>query len=154
MSICVQLHNWLNGKKCRVFASPFAVRLFERKSDKPKDVSTVVEPDISVICDPDKIDRIGCRGAPDLMIEIFSPSSRRHDSLTKLNLYRRAGCREYWLVDAEAGSVQSFLLENGNYFLTGFGQYDDEMKVHVLDGCTIDLSAVFPEPAPELSDEN
>ena len=114
----------------------------------------MVEPDISVICDPDKIDRIGCRGAPDLIIEIFSPSSRRHDSLTKLNLYRRAGFREYWLVDAEAGSVQSFLLENGNYFLTGFGQYDDEMKVHVLDGCTIDLSAVFPEPAPELSDEN
>jgi len=144
-----QLHNYLREKKCRVYAAPFAVRPFEKISDKPKDVNTMVEPDITVVCDPDKLDRIGCRGAPDLIIEILSPSSQQHDRLTKFNLYQRAGVREYWLVDPNLGTAQSFVLKDGYFAATGFGQYGDEMKVHVLDGCTINLSAVFPEPADE-----
>lgn len=73
--------------------APFDVRLFEQDGEAPEDVDTVVEPDISVVCDKSKIDIRGCRGVPDLVIEILSPSTQRHDQLVKLNLYQRAGGR-------------------------------------------------------------
>ena len=90
-----QLRYYLRGKKCKVYAAPFAVRLFEKSGDAPEDVDTVVEPDISVICDTSKVDKRGCKGAPDMVVEILSPSTRRHDRLTKFNLYQRAGCLLY-----------------------------------------------------------
>lgn len=140
-----QLANYLEGKQCRVYPAPFAVRLFERSGDRPEDVRTLVEPDISVVCDRDKLDEVGCKGAPDLIIEILSPSSLRHDRLTKYNLYQRAGVREYWIVDPSARSIQSFVLESGHYTAKDLGTPGDVLKVHMLDGCFIDLSKVFPE---------
>ena len=89
-----QIYAYLKGKKCKVYAAPFAVRLFEQEGDSPEDVDTVVEPDISVVCDRDKLDQHGCKGAPDMVVEILSPSTRRHDRMTKFNLYQRAGVRE------------------------------------------------------------
>ena len=94
-----QIANFLEGKKCEVYAAPFAVRLFEKDGDTPEDVDTIVEPDISVVCDHNKLDKHGCKGAPDLVMEILSPSTMRHDRFTKFNLYQRAGVREYWIVD-------------------------------------------------------
>ena len=140
-----QLANYLEGKKCRVYAAPFAVRLFERDEDSPDDVDTMVEPDLSVICDRNKIDKRGCKGAPDLVIEILSPSTRRHDRLVKLSLYQRAGVREYWIVDPDNGSVQVLTLTDG--LLLHHEDYgrEDIAKVNVLDGCFIELSKVFPE---------
>ena len=84
-----QLGNYLNGKTCEVYPAPFAVRPFERDGDFPEDVDTMVEPDITVVCDPSKLDDVGCKGAPDLVMEILSPSTQRHDKLTKFNLYQR-----------------------------------------------------------------
>ena len=104
-----QLANFLRGKGCRVYAAPFGVRLFERAEDGPEDVDTVVEPDITVVCDRDKLDDQGCKGAPDLIVEILSPSTQRRDRLTKLNLYQRAGVREYWIVNPEDRTVQVML---------------------------------------------
>jgi len=69
-----QLHEYLKGEKCKVYAAPFAVRLFEDGNDRPENVDTMVEPDISVVCDPSKLDRIGCKGAPDLIMEILAPA--------------------------------------------------------------------------------
>ena len=60
-----------------------------------------MEPDITVVCDLSKLDDIGCKGAPDLVMEILSPSTQRHDKLTKFNLYQRAGVREYWITDMD-----------------------------------------------------
>lgn len=91
--------NFLDGKQCRVYPAPFGVRLFEQNGERPEDVDTMVEPDISVVCDRGKIDKYGCKGAPDLIIEVLSPSTRRHDRLVKLNLYQRAGVQEYWMVE-------------------------------------------------------
>ena len=140
-----QLANLLRGKGCRVYAAPFGVRLFERAEDGPEDVDTVVEPDIAVICDPAKLDKYGCRGAPDMVVEILSPSTQRQDRFTKFSLYQRAGVREYWIVDPENKFVQSFWLEDGRYAVKEFGAAGDKMRVNVLEDCVIDLSEVFPE---------
>jgi len=140
-----QLHTYLLGKPCKVYHAPFSVRLFEKSGDSPKDVRTVVEPDISVVCDPGKLDDIGCKGAPDLIIEILSPASRRHDRLTKFNLYRRAGVREYWIVDPASRDVQSFVLEDGYYCAKEYGTFKDAVRVSILEGCVLDLSQVLAE---------
>lgn len=140
-----QLANYLRGKGCKVYAAPFAVRLFEKDGDRPEDVDTLVEPDIAVICDPAKLDKYGCRGAPDMVVEILSPSTQRQDRFTKFSLYQRAGVREYWIVDPENKFVQSFWLEDGRYAVKEFGAAGDKMCVNVLEDCVIDLSEIFPE---------
>ena len=140
-----QLANYLEGKKCRAIPAPFAVRLFEKDGEAPEDVNTVVEPDISIVCDSSKLDKHGCKGAPDMVVEILSPSTQRHDRLVKLGLYQRAGVREYWIVNPEDQTVQVLTLSNG--LLLPHEVYDHQgvAKVNVLDGCFIELSKVFPE---------
>jgi len=146
VELCRQLANFLEGKRCKIYPAPFGVRLFEQYGDRPESVDTVVEPDISVICDMDKLDKHGCKGAPDMVIEILSPSTRRHDRLVKLNLYQRAGVREYWIVDPDTQSVQVFL-QDGKGSLRIHEDYgaDDVAKVNVLEGCFIELCKVFSE---------
>ena len=80
------------GGDCKVYPAPFAVNLFA-------DDTTFVEPDVSVICDRDKLSDRGCEGAPDLVLEVVSPSNPRMDYISKLGLYREAGVREYWICD-------------------------------------------------------
>ena len=138
-----QLGNYLEGKKCRAIPAPFAVRLFEKDGDSPEDVDTVVEPDISIVCDASKLDKHGCKGAPDMVVEILSPSTQRHDRLVKLGLYQRAGVREYWIVDPVSKSVQVFVLEDGRYSAKDFGSAEEKVRVNVLEDCEIDLSQVF-----------
>lgn len=141
-----QLANFLEGKRCKVYPAPFGVRLFERDSDSPDTVDTVVEPDISVVCDPNKLDQYGCKGAPDLVVEILSPSTQRHDQLVKLNLYQRAGVREYWIVDPENKTVRVMVrTDNGTLQPHEVYGEKDVAKVNVLNGCFIELSKVFQE---------
>lgn len=140
-----QLREYLKDKKCEVYPAPFAVRLFEQDGDSPEDVGTMVEPDISVICDSSKLDDIGCKGAPDFIIEVLSPSTQRHDRVTKFNLYLSAGVREYWIVDPVKKDAQSFVLEDGHYAAKEFGIAGDQMKVSVLEDCILDLAQVFGE---------
>jgi Uma2 family endonuclease len=146
MALSLQLAGYLEGKTCKVYAAPFDVRLFEKDGDTPEDVDTVVVPDLCVVCDKNKLDERGCKGAPDLIIEILSPTSRRHDRLVKLELYQRAGVREYWLVNPEDKTVQVMLLdEAGNLRIHEDYGREDVAKVNVLDDCTIELSRVFGE---------
>lgn len=144
-SLFGQLYDYLKGKTCKVYPAPFGVRLFEEDGDYPEDVDTMVQPDLTVVCDPGKLDDHGCKGAPDLIIEILSRSTRRYDRMTKFELYRRAGVREYWIVDPEEKYVQVFVLDGGRYFVKGYGTDEDQMRVDVLEDCVIDLSAVFSE---------
>lgn len=140
----LQLGTYLKGKKCKVYYAPFDVRLFERKGDRPENVKTVVQPDLMVVCDTSKIDRRGIHGAPDLVIEILSDSTRRNDRLLKFNLYREAGVKEYWIIDPVDRMVSVHVLENGQYYTTVY-EPDASIPVSVLEDCTIDLSSVFPE---------
>ena len=138
-----QLYDYLKDKKCQVFAAPFAVRPFETEGEHPEDVDTMVEPDLSVICDREKLDDIGCKGAPDLVIEILSASTAKLDRHTKLRLYERAGVREYWIVDPEKQIVLVHLLEDGHYYSPMVYTGTAQVKVEVLDDCMIDLGRVF-----------
>ena len=138
-----QLGNYLDGKTCRAYPAPFAVRLFEQAGDRPEDVDTMVEPDVSIVCDPGKLDDMGCKGAPDMVAEVLSPSTQRHDRLVKYNLYQRAGVREYWIIDPENRTVQVSVLDGGRYRLAEVYTAQDVAKVNVLEGCFVELSKLF-----------
>jgi Uma2 family endonuclease len=139
------LSNFLEGKPCEVFPAPFAVRLHPSPNNRD---DTVFEPDIVVVCDPAKIDKKGCNGAPDLVMEIISPSTASYDKVAKLHHYQKAGVREYWIVEPDSKTVQVCLLDGGRYILSS---YDDTGKapVTVLPGCEVDLKAVFAEQAAD-----
>lgn len=102
----IAIGNYLKSKKgsCRVFPAPFAVKLFE-------DRKNIVEPDISVICDKEKLDDRGCNGAPDWIIEVTSPSDPQRDYGIKLFKYRTAGVREYWIVNPQKHTVMVYDFE-------------------------------------------
>jgi len=136
-----QIRTYLEGKTCKIFAAPFAVRLFPEKDDSD---TTVFEPDIVVVCDSEKLDDKGCNGAPDLVIEIISPSTAKYDRIYKFRKYQLAGVKEYWIVDPETKTVQVCLLENGRYVVSMFDE-TEKTPVSVLEGCEIDLSGVFAE---------
>jgi Uma2 family endonuclease len=142
MALSTKLNNYLEGKTCKVYAAPFAVRLFP-EADLSDD--TVVEPDIVVVCDPGKLDDRGCNGAPDLVIEILSPSTARYDRMVKFRKYREAGVREYWIADPEEKILNTYILKNGEYAAAVYGE-TESVPVTVLPGCTIDLAAVFESP--------
>ena len=121
------------GGSCKVYPAPFAVFL-------NKDDHNYVEPDISVICDPNKMNDKGCNGAPDFIIEIVSPSSQRMDYLTKLFKYRTAGVREYWIVNPLQRTVLVYSFE-GTEDSTQYS-FDDEVTVTIygdLKICITDL---------------
>ena len=131
----VQIANYMNSKDgpCEVYPAPFAVKLFE-ESDR-----TVVEPDISVICDPGKLTDRGCTGAPDWIIEIVSPGNPGHDYVRKLNLYTDAGVREYWIVNPMDRSVYVYLLEKEDKFRTTAYTFRDKIKVGIYEDLWIDF---------------
>ncbi|MFP3089950.1 Uma2 family endonuclease [Treponema sp. TIM-1] len=133
------LWQFLKDKPCEVYAAPFSVRL-NPLPDKSDD--TVVEPDLVVVCDPAKLDDRGCNGAPDLVIEILSPSNTRHDRIIKFQKYQEAGVREYWMVDPEEKSLMAYVLKNNEYMASA---YEDTavVPVTVLPGLEIDLKTIF-----------
>ena len=143
--LMLQIGGYLEGKRCEVFAAPFDVRPFEKEGDAPEDVDTVLIPDITVVCDSAKLDKYGCRGAPDMVIEILSPSSRVHDMKTKYRIYQRAGVREYWIVDPEIKIVNVFLLEDGQYNAPASYTAKARAPVSLWEGFSVDLSLVFGE---------
>jgi Uma2 family endonuclease len=134
-----QIWSYLRGKKGRVFSSGFAVRLFP-DGEKHKDRFTVA-PDIVVVLDTTKITLEGCQGAPDFIVEILSPSNKKDDLITKLDLYREAGVREYWIVDPDLHTIQVNLLKDGEYVLKMYA--GGTVPVTILPGLEVDFGAVF-----------
>lgn len=122
------------GGKCRVYTAPFGVQL-------QKGEDTVLEPDISVICDTDKLTPRGCTGAPDWIIEIVSPSNPEHDYITKLRLYYDAGVREYWIVDAQHRQVYVYDMDNDDLILNAYS-FDDTVRVGIYEDLYIDFSSL------------
>ena len=119
------------GGKCKAFAAPFAVYI--KDDDK-----NYVEPDILVVCDKDKLDNKGCHGAPDWIVEIVSPSSKRMDYYRKLTTYAEAGVREYWVIDISRRSIIVHRLEQSD--IPEIHSFSDVIKVSVLEDFEIDFS--------------
>lgn len=119
--------------ECEVFPAPFAVALLGEDNEKNH-----VEPDISVICDPNKITAKGCNGAPDFIIEIVSPGNPEHDYITKLSLYKAAGVREYWIVDPRNSTITTYYFEGGIF--AQHYTFTDTVKVNIYDDLMIDFS--------------
>ena len=143
-----QLWNFLKGERCQVFIAPFDVRLpisSKRKNDK--EIITVVQPDLCVVCDPLKIDDRGCIGAPDWIVEILSPHSSSKDLREKFDVYEEAGVKEYWVVHPQEQTLLIYTLDqNGKY--TGIRKphvRTDEVSPLTLPGLTIRLEEVFPQ---------
>jgi Uma2 family endonuclease len=140
------LSNYFHHKKCRVYAAPFDVRLYDRKKSilANQEILTVVQPDICVICNPDLLDKQGCNGAPDWIIEIVSKSTRQKDIKIKYQLYQEAGVMEYWLVFPHEQTVHQFILdENGRYQLKAMFASPDIMSAHLFPELELDLNDVF-----------
>ena len=135
----IQIRQFLKGKQCKVFLSPFDVRL---NADENDDI--VVQPDLVIVSDKAKLDKNGCNGAPDMAIEVISPSSTRMDRLIKFQKYLKYGVREYWLVDPDDKTVHACVLENGKYVVNVYAD-TDAAPVRVLEGCFINLTDVFSE---------
>lgn len=136
--------NALWKSPCKVYSAPFDVRLTRFNKLKNKEVTTVVQPDLCVICDPKKLDARGCIGAPDLVIEILSPGNSQTEMKDKFDLYEEAGVLEYWLVHPGERSVQIFQLnENGRYI--GLRPYisGDTVTTPVVPGMEVPLADVF-----------
>jgi Uma2 family endonuclease len=136
---------YLQGKPCQVYPAPFDVRLPEADEDDNL-VETVVQPDISVVCDRGKLDDAGCRGAPDLIIEILSPGTAGKDLKVKFFRYERAGVLEYWIVDPVEKTVQAYQLgQNGCYGRPTVHIHTDRPQVGIFPELEIDLAAVFAD---------
>jgi Uma2 family endonuclease len=147
MDLSRQFSTYLLGKPCRVYAAPFDVRLFAPCSGEDDESDRdIVQPDISIICDKAKRHKEGCRGAPDLAVEILSASNRSHDTLLKFNKYLEAGVREYWVIDPDDKVLQVHTLiqnDGGNRYATAVYGADAKVKVGIFDDCYINLGEVF-----------
>ena len=124
-----------NNGSCEVFPAPFAVFL---QAEDEKNNTNYLEPDISVICDKDKLNSKGCNGAPDWIIEIVSPSSRQMDYYKKLALYQGAGVREYWIVDPAREIIVVYDFPNETP--PTIYRFNDSVKVNIYEDFSIDFS--------------
>jgi Uma2 family endonuclease len=147
--LLAQFVAYLRGKPCRVYGAPFDVRLPDR-GEADEEIHTVVQPDLVVICEATKIDERGCRGAPDMAIEILSPSTGSKDQVQKLGLYERHGVREYWVVDPVTRVIRVYLLgADGKYGRDVAYPGGTAISVATVPGLKIDTGLVFGEPPEE-----
>ena len=130
------IRSYIKGKggRCKVYPD-VGVRLFE-------DAYTIAKPDVSVICDQNKLSDEGIIGAPDWVIEIVSPGNAKHDYIRKLELYTRAGVREYWIVDPRTEEVHVYNMDNG-FDMKSYG-YDEKIPAGIYEDLIIDMAALEP----------
>lgn len=135
MELSTILNTYMKSKKapCRVFHAPFDVKLF----DSPL---TIVQPDILIVCDKDKLDGKRCNGAPDFIIEIVSPGNPADDYIRKLYYYKNAGVREYWIVDPRRKTVTVNYFEKN--LLSIQYSFDSTIKVNIYDDLLISFPAI------------
>ena len=140
---------YFENKNCQVFDAPFDVRLYDRSKSlvANKDISTVVQPDICVICAKEKLDEQGCNGAPDWIIEILSKGNSKKDVKIKHALYAESGVTEYWLIYPYEEVIHQFVLndEIGQYHLHNSYAGDDVAIPYLFPDLTIDLSTLFKD---------
>jgi Uma2 family endonuclease len=138
----VAIYDHLRGRKCKVYAAPFDVRL-PGKSKNDIEVITVVQPDICVVCDETKLDSKGCIGAPDIVVEILSPSNNVVELKNKYDVYERAGVTEYWIISPQDRTFLVYTLSAGAYTPSRLMVAGDSFTSGVLPQLTISMSELF-----------
>jgi Uma2 family endonuclease len=143
-----ELYQYFHKKSCSLFYAPFDIKLYDRRKSllQDREVFSVVQPDICVICDKDKLTEQGCDGAPDWIIEVLSPGNSRKEVRLKYDLYEESGVTEYWLVFPYEQIVQQFVLDdNGKYQLRALYPGNETASPHLFPDLQIDLNDVFAE---------
>lgn len=142
-NIITQFNNYLQGKSCFAFPAPFDLRLPEGE-EKDEDVTTVLQPDIAIVCDKSRLSKTGYYGIPSLIVEVVSPSTSKMDRVFKFNKYEKAGIKEYWIVEPEGKVVSVFTLqENNKYGRPETYTEEHQIEISILPNFVVDLSQVF-----------
>jgi Uma2 family endonuclease len=146
MNLTRSLSAFFNHKKCRLYVAPFDVRLYDRKKSilASKDIHTVVQPDLCVICNTDLLDEQGCNGAPDWIIEILSPGNSKREMKVKYALYQESGVTEYWLVDPIHKVIHQLVLDDsGFYQIRKMVTDEDSLSPQLFPDLVINAAEVF-----------
>lgn len=142
LKIGSQLSGLLKGNKCKAYIAPFDVRL-PVKSRKHEDINTVVQPDICVVCDPEKLDDLGCVGAPDLIMEILSPSNNKKELQNKYEVYEESGVLEYWIIHPYEKTLLVYTLTDGKYVPSKLFTLGDRVPSQCIKGFVLDIDELF-----------
>ena len=141
--LMTQFNLYLKDKECQVFASPFDLRIPEN-DESDEEVETILQPDIVVVCDKNKLKGSGYYGVPSLVVEITSPSTTKVDKILKFNKYEHAGVKEYWIVEPDGKVVSVFTLQSNNrYGRPETYSEENSIKVSVLPDFIVDLNTIF-----------
>ena len=136
INLATEFRNYLRGKTCKVFPGPFGVWMTDKEREH-------VEPDITIVCDPSKIQPRGCVGVPDMVVEVLSPSTALKDKSIKLRLYRRSGVREYWIIDPVYELVEVYKLDGNTFTEPKVYGRDDMVSVGIFGDLDISLGGIF-----------
>jgi Uma2 family endonuclease len=141
------LYHFFRHKKCNIYAAPFDVRLYDRKKSilANKEIHTVVQPDLCVICDTDKLDEQGCNGAPDWIIEILSKGNSKREMQIKYELYAESGVSEYWLLYPYEQAIYQFVLDDNRSYQLQAMYASGVATPYLFPELSIDLSDVFDD---------
>lgn len=145
LNVATEIRQYLKGNPCQVFVAPFDVRLTTGGGNGDQQITTVVQPDIFVVCDRGKLDDRGCLGAPDWIVEIVSPGNTSRDTKTKFDLYEESGVGEYWIVYPGLKSVAIYVLDNGQYRLSAEYAEPGPVPVATLPGLTLEWEEIFAD---------
>lgn len=137
-----EFYKHFEKKKCEIYPAPFDVRLPQNNLENKK-IYTVVQPDLCVVCNLEKLDERGCVGAPDLVVEILSPGNSKKEMKNKFELYEEAGVREYWIVQPEYENTIIYVLEDDKYRSFAPFTEEDEIKSHIFPELKIPMSKIF-----------
>lgn len=133
----LQIRLALEGKRCRAYVAPFDVRL-PKAGETDDQIDTVVQPDVLIVCDLNKLDVRGMRGAPDWLAEVLSPTTASHDQIVKLPVYERAGVLEVWLIHPTDRTLTIYRLESGRYGRPIVHQLKGRTTMSAISGVSID----------------
>jgi Uma2 family endonuclease len=143
--LVVHIGLYLKGKPCRLFSAPFDVRLDDSEEVTSEQIRTVVQPDIVIVCDEKKLDERGCKGAPDLVIEVISKESASRDMKQKLSLYEKYGIKEYWIISPFEQIIWIYNYDQniGMYGRPVIYSEDDTIASAILETLKMSVSDVF-----------
>lgn len=145
-ALLAAVHNFLGKGRCRIFHAPADVYIFNQPGDSSEDITTVLQPDLFVICNPRQIGERGFYGPPTLVIEILSPSTAAMDRFVKYEKYQRSGVQEYWIVDPQHKTASVYTLTDGRYGGGVAFSSAQALCSAVFPGLEIPLQEVFPDP--------